>query len=234
MSSDEDNTNYVQMASDASPAFTAQELAHLRSLLAAQPPPPTNAVLTHTPSIALTLSTDSDYPQFHDSTHAWAVFADDPRKSASWQDRMIGLFIIFFQLYAYFLFASEAIEDYQRGQVPVMIHHDTCQEANFEPNGNSSFQCEANYTNNRDAFVAFFMLGIFLSGDMVQAVRVLWDAPSSTAKLFALLAALEVVGAFAAACLAVSYNLFIGEVSLVCHERTKSLLTRSCLIMTSR
>lgn len=119
--------------------------------------------------------------------------------------------IIAFQLYTYSVFATEAIEDYQLGQVPVMIRHDNCQAAAMEPQEN--FECEAGYTNSRDAFVAFFMLGIFLSGDMIQSIRVLGDAGTATAKCFALLALLEVVGAFLAACMSVSYNLYIGEVS---------------------
>eukprot|EP00977_Amphora_coffeiformis_P000785 scaffold162_cov176-Amphora_coffeaeformis.AAC.45 len=211
----ENDADYVAMRSDASPPFTPQEMAHLRTLLAVYPLQNPNSV-SHDPSsdpIAITLSTDSDYPQFHDSTHAWAVFADDPRKSASWQDRMVGLFIIFFQLYAYYLFASEAIKDYQSGQVPVMVGHNECQETGYTPDADSNLQCEANYTNNRDAFVAFFMLGIFLSGDMIQAIRVLWDAHGGLANLFGLLAFLEVAGAFSAACLSISYHLYIGEVT---------------------
>ena len=218
MTTNEETTDYTNMGSDVFPPFTPHELAHLRSLLAAYPPPMSpDGVATYNPSdpIALTLSTDSDYSQFPGSSHAWAVFADDPRKSASWQDRMVGLFIIFFQLYAYYLFASHAIEDYQKGQVHVMIGHGDCQNANFSPNGDSNLQCEADYTNNGDAFVAFFMLGIFLSGYMIQAVRVLWNAHGGIANMFAILASLEVFGAFIAACLSVSYNLYIGEVSFV-------------------
>lgn len=137
--------------------------------------------------------------------------ADDPRKSATWQDRLVGVFIIAFQLYTYSVFAAEAIEDYQLGEVPVMIRHDACEASGYEPEEN--FQCQAEFTNGRDAFVAFFMLGIFLSGDMIQAIRVLVDAPNIMGVFFALLAFLEVIGAFAAACLAVSYNLYIGEVT---------------------
>ena len=40
-------------------------------------------------------------------------FADNPKKRASFGDRMVGCFIIFFQLFAYRLFAMEAIEDFQ-------------------------------------------------------------------------------------------------------------------------
>ena len=198
------------------PPLTAYEMTRLRSILAAFPDKSNDATKGMTPEEAAaalaSVSTDSDYPHFHESTHAWAVFADDPRKSATWQDRMIGLVIIFFQLYTYSVFAFEAIDDYQAGQVPVMIRHNDCQAANEQPD-DSNLACEAQYTNNRDAFVAFFMLGIFLSGDMIQAMRVLWEAPLGMATVFAGLAACEVLGAFAAACLSVSYNLYIGEVT---------------------
>ena len=212
-----------------SPPLTAYELSRLRSLLALTSKGPRTSDPTEPAAMALSteefldghpnsaaamlasISTDSDYPHFHESTHAWAVFADDPRKSATWQDRLVGVFIIAFQLYTYTVFGAEAVQDYQAGQVPVMIRHDDCQAAAYQPDAN--FHCEAQYTNNRDAFVAFFMLGIFLSGDMIQALRVLADAPSVMAKCFALLAFAEVVGAFCAACLAVSYNLYIGEVT---------------------
>lgn len=181
--------------------------------------------------ILASISTDSDYPHFPESTHAWAVFADDPRKSAGWQDRMVGLFIIAFQLYTYAVFAAEAIEDYQLGVVPVMIRNDVCfdLQEQIDVNGNKNnnnnnwydsnyqntlLQCEANRTNNRDAFVAFFMLGIFLASDMIQAIRVLQEAPMTIiGKLFAALAFLEVMAAFGAACISVSYNLYIGEVT---------------------
>ena len=189
------------------PALTPYEISRLRSLLAPSANGPDDPA-----GLAAALSTDSDYPGFHDSTHAWAVFADDPRKSATWQDRMVGILIIVFQLYTYSVFASEAVIDYQLSHVPVMIRHEVCVEASYTPDA-SNLECEAEFTNNNDAFVAFFMLGIFLSGDMIQAIRVLWNAPRGVPKLFAMLASLEVLSAFGAACLSVSYNLYRGEVT---------------------
>lgn len=57
------------------------------------------------------------------------------------------------------------------------------------------------------------MLGIFLSGDVLQAGRVVKNAPPNASMIFAILAAIEVVSAYIAACIAVSYNLYIGEVT---------------------
>lgn len=141
---------------------------------------------------------------------------------------MVGLFIIAFQLYTYSVFAAEAIQDYAESQVPVMIDNNACRNMGeegmidlnnynhyYNDYGSSStlLQCEANYTNTRDAFLAFFMLAIFLAADMIQAMRVLVDAPLGLGKVFAFLAFAEVMGAFASACLAVSYELYIGEVT---------------------
>ena len=60
---------------------------------------------------------DSDYSEFAETTHAWAVFADNPEKRATKLDRLVGSIIIVFQLFTYYLFASEAIQDYQLGAV---------------------------------------------------------------------------------------------------------------------
>mmetsp|Transcript_10230 Transcript_10230/g.11415 ORF Transcript_10230/g.11415 Transcript_10230/m.11415 type:complete len:287 (+) Transcript_10230:175-1035(+) len=159
-----------------------------------------------------TVSTlDSEYPGFGESTHSWAVFADHPKKSATLTDRLVGFLIIAFQLFTYFLFAKEAIVDYQSGQVPVTTGHGDCLQNNGEPEGN--FECEAQFTSNMDAFVAFFMLGIFLTGDFIQAVKVLRIAPFGCPMFFACFAAIEVFSAYFAACIAISYNLFIGEVT---------------------
>jgi hypothetical protein len=124
---------------------------------------------------------------------------------------MVGTLIIIFQLFAYRLFAAEAIGDFQQGQVPLMISHQSCQEMEGEPYEN--FQCEAEYTNTMDAFVAFFMLGIFLAADVLQAGRALRDAPWGIPKVFACFAGIEVCCAFLAASIAVSYHLFIGEIT---------------------
>lgn len=159
------------------------------------------------------ISLDSDYPEYGESTHAWAVFADHPQKRAGFWERVVGTVIIMFQLFAYRLFATEAIGDFQSGVIPVMISHQTCVEEEAMPYDN--FTCEAEFTNTMDAFVAFFMLGIFLTPDMLQAGRAMGDAPKLgwASFLFACLAGLEVICAFLSASIAVSYHLFIGEVT---------------------
>ena len=178
-------------------------------------------VLNHTSdlqSIVSHGSTDSDYPEYHQSTHAWAVFADNPNKSAGVWERIIGTLIICFQLFAYRLFAEEAIEDFQSGQVPVTISHKHCWEAGEDLDledieNEGGLICNADLTNTMDAFVAFFMLGIFLTGDVLQAVRAIRDTPWGLSKCFALLAGFEVMCAFVSAGIAVSYHLFIGKVT---------------------
>ena len=166
-------------------------------------------------------SVDSDYPEFGESTHAWAVFADYPKynKRAGILERTVGTIIIVFQLFAYRLFAMEAIEDFQKGQVAVLIKHHDCinfdEDINLYNNGEDvNLFCEASYTDTLDAFVAYMMLGIFLSEDCLQAIRAIKNAPLlSSAQFFALLAGVEVICAFLSASIAVSYNLFIGEVT---------------------
>jgi len=165
----------------------------------------------NTGSIKRTESTGSNYPGYGDSTHSWAVFADNPQKSASKKDRFVGVVIIAFQLFTYYLFAAEAIEDYERGQVPVLILHSDCVMYNEQPEGN--FFCEAEFTNGLDAFAAFLMLGIFLSGDFIKSYSVIRMAPFGFPLLFACITALELVAAFIAASIAISYNLYIGEVT---------------------
>jgi hypothetical protein len=156
-------------------------------------------------------STNSVYEEFPETTHAWAIFADHPENKASTMDRLVGCMIIIFQLFTYWLFASEAIEDYKKGVVPVTTTHDNCIASNEAPYEN--FTCEAEYTNNVDAFVAFFMLGIFLASDFQQAGRALRKAPFVTPFAFASLAGIEVVCAFFAASISISQKLFIGEVT---------------------
>lgn len=58
---------------------------------------------------------DSEYPEFTESTHAWAIFAGNPKKRASRMDRLVGTMIIAFQLFTYWMFAAEAVEDYEKG-----------------------------------------------------------------------------------------------------------------------
>ena len=157
------------------------------------------------------VSLDSEYPEYTESTHAWAVFADNPDKRATTMDRIVGTLIILAQLFTYGLFATEAIEDYQKGQVIVRTPHSNCVAYNEEPADN--FYCEAEFTNHFDAFVAFFMLGIFLTGDVLRAGRVILSAPMGSTMFFACLAGIEVAAAFVAACISVSYNLYIGEVA---------------------
>jgi hypothetical protein len=220
---------------------------------------------------------DSNYTEYAETTHAWAVFADNPEKRATKFDRLVGTIIIIFQLFTYYLFAryvqphahpficggllvirivdsvahftqivhffSEAIEDYQLAAVPgtsllvnsvthslnlypsltiiiimlafvssVLVGHQTCLASNEAPYEN--FQCQAEFTSHMDAFVAFFMLSIFLTPDLLQAVRAIRDAPKWTPTFFfATCAGLEVLCAYIAATIAISYNLYIGEVT---------------------
>jgi len=124
----------------------------------------------------------------------------------------------------------EAIKDYRQGSVPVLTSHGAClahqgqlnngnnnnndDDGNNNNNNNSYFTCDAGFTNHFDAFVAFFMLSIFLTPDVLQAARAVAHAPFATPTMvFALLAGVEVVGAFLAATVAISYQLFIGEVT---------------------
>jgi hypothetical protein len=48
---------------------------------------------------------DSNYTEYAETTHAWAVFADNPEKRATKFDRLVGTVIIIFQLFTYYLFA---------------------------------------------------------------------------------------------------------------------------------
>ena len=150
----------------------------------------------------------SVYSAFMESTHAWAVFADNPNKKAA---RVVGTIIIIFQLFTYWLFAVEAIGDYQQGAVPIVTTHQYCLESGEAPEEN--FTCEAERTNNLDALVAFFMLGIFLAGDVQNAARAVHKARSRSALAFAAFAAIEVVAAFFAAAISISQKLYIGEVT---------------------
>jgi hypothetical protein len=167
-------------------------------------------------------SVNSNYLEFRKSTHAWAVFADDPRKRATSMDRFIGVLIIVFQLFTYWIFAREAIEDYSQGQVLVKTSHAYCLASNQQFDGADSdsssalkFTCEANYTSYFDAFIAYFMLGVFLTGDFLKAARVVAASPrlGITTFLFACLTGIEIVSAYVAACISVSYNLYIGELT---------------------
>ena len=155
---------------------------------------------------------DSEYSEFPETTHAWAVFADKPQRKATKMDRFVGTSIILFQLFTYSLFVVEALEDYQKGVVPVLISHQDCDASQEQPADN--FQCEAEVTSNFDAVVAFFMLSIFLTPEILQALRAVRAAPRWTSTMvFASLAAIEVISAFVAAAIAISYQLYIGEVT---------------------
>ena len=161
-----------------------------------------------------TASTDADsfYSEFPETTHAWAVFADQPQRNATRTDRLVGTLIIMFQLFTYTLFVMEALEDYEKGVVPIMITHSDCQAENEYPHDN--FTCEAEFTNHFDAFVAFSMLSIFLTPEILQATRAVCAAPFfSHTMFFAGLAAIEVLYAYVAATIAISYELYIGEVT---------------------
>jgi len=232
-------TNNVQMRSDIdNMPLSGEELAQIRWFLKKNyhqqmPTPsqldharstPSNARLTpshlnharSTPSQlnhARSMDTlESEYTEFAGTTHAWTVFADDPSKRATMCDRYVGTSIIIFQLFTYYVFAKEAIRNYKSSSVPVEISHQLCLAANLAPEEN--FTCEAMVTSNLDNVVAFFMLGIFLSADFLQAARTIRDAPFGTiASLFAVLAGIEVFCAFLAGTIAVSYKLHIGELT---------------------
>mmetsp|Transcript_6719 Transcript_6719/g.14132 ORF Transcript_6719/g.14132 Transcript_6719/m.14132 type:complete len:326 (+) Transcript_6719:276-1253(+) len=204
----------------SSGALTPYEIEKLRTLLASYSPYEERAGDHQQPqqhhhlstALSNTLSADdlSTYSVFHETTHAWAVFADKPTTSKKLA-RTVGTIIIAFQLFAYWLFAAEAIEDYQKGVVSVYTTHEYCMESNEAPGGN--FLCEAERTNNLDAFVAFFMLGIFLAADVQQSARAIMKAQSKSALAFACLAAIEVIAAFLAASVSISQKLYIGEVT---------------------
>ena len=197
---DNESSSYVDMSSAEVPAaLTPEEVVRLKQLLASN-----NWDSDHG-------SLDSEYPEFMESTHAWAVFADHPEKRATTMDRVVGTLIIAFQLFTYWVFAAEAIEDYQVNQVVVRTSHNNCLSSSEQPQ--DSFTCEANFTNNFDAFIAFFMLGVFLTGDFLKAARVIHSVPFGTTTFFACLAGVEIVAAYLSACIAVSYNLHIGEVT---------------------
>ena len=192
-------------------ALTLHEIEMLRKLLQSTNIPACESVIYKCSSNATVDTMTSEYPQFSESTHAWALFADNPHKRASKVDRFVGTMIIFFQLFTYWIFAAEAIEDYEKGLVAVTTRHTTCLASNQEPQDN--FTCEAEFTNNLDAFIAFFMLGIFLAGDVLQVNHVIQNVSSFVPLMFAILAGIEVMAAFVAACISVSYHLYIGEVT---------------------
>ena len=160
---------------------------------------------------------DSEYSEFPQTTHAWAVFADHPQRKATFLDRIVGTFVMIFQMFTYYLFASEAIEDYQRGAVPVLVSHDTCQRYNYEPG--DEFMCDAEETSHLDAMASFVMLGIFLSSEVLGALRAMRNSYQNintmgiVSLIFASLAFVEVLSAYLAAAIAISYQLFIGEVT---------------------
>lgn len=193
--------------------LTEQELVHIRKILSITSSHSSEELLRLSKTASYdSADANSEYSEFPETTHAWAVFADKPQRRANRLDRCVGTVIIFFQLFTYALFVEEAIDDYQKGVVPVTISHDNCQAENELPYDN--FQCEADVTSHFDAVVAFTMLSIFLTPDILQALRAVKAAPcGSPTMMFAMLAAIEVIAAFLAATVAISYRLFIGEVT---------------------
>lgn len=217
----DNNTNYVEMdhGNNNTPMVTTpgailaslatlspHEIATLRQML-------DNGNLTAVPSKDEDdADANSEYSEFPETTHAWAVYAEKPKRKATKMDRFVGTMIILFQIFTYGLFANEAIEDYQHGSVPVLTTHNNCQASNEEPQDN--FTCEAEYTSHWDAFVAFSMLSIFLTPEILQAARCVLAAPFlSPSMMFACLAGIEVVFAYIAATVCISYQLYIGEVT---------------------
>ena len=150
----------------------------------------------------------SYYPEFGESTQAWMLYANQPTKR---KDRLIGMIIFIFQIFTYYLFAAEAIEDYQRGAVLVKTTHATCVQSNLAPEGD--FMCEADYTNAADAVVAFGMIAIFLASDMQKSFRAVIHSDTWTTLAFACLAVVEVITAYLSASIAISYQLWVGEVT---------------------
>ena len=228
-SEDPSATSYSQMKSDTSNnnapelpnQFSSEEILQIRLLLQLR-----QQASGPVGGIESSESADSEYDEFPETTHAWAIFADDPRRNnATKFDRAVGCLIIVFQLFTYGLFVKESIADYQQGQVPVTTGHAACLVSNLHPGSVAAnadddvfdeegvFECEAGFTNDWDAIVAFFMLGIFLSADFIQAGRAIRGAPTCAGLGFALLAGFEVTWAFVAASVAISYNLYIGEVT---------------------
>ena len=195
--------------------LTSDELLQIRRLLVTCSSLQTSATLKSSSSYH-SIGADSEYSEFPKTTHAWAVFAGNPQRTATILDRVVGTFIMAFQMFVYVLFASEAIEDYQRGAVKVLVSHHTCQNSDFQPKDN--FICEADETSNFDAVASFVMLSIFLTPEMLGALRAVRNTYRNTDGgrapfIFACLAAIEVITAFLAAAIAISYQLYIGEVT---------------------
>ena len=194
-----------------SPTLSPHEVYRLRQLLQA---PEIIAAAAASASMD-DADANSEYSEFPETTHAWAVFAGKTNRKATKMDRIVGVAIISFQLFTYALFVAEALDDYQTRTVPVVTTHDQCW-ANDQQPSEESLQCQADVTNHWDACVAFFMLSIFLTPEVLQAIRAVRAAPVSGTTgtmFFASLAALEVVCAFVAATIAISYQLYIGEVT---------------------
>lgn len=139
-----------------SPTLSPHEVYRLRQLLQASPNQ-LMALAAAASSDTNDTDADSEYSEFPETTHAWAVFADKTNRKATKMDRIVGTSIIFFQLFTYGLFVVEAVEDYQSGTVPILTTHDQCSASGQQPN-EDILQCEADVTNHFDACVAFFML----------------------------------------------------------------------------
>uniref|UniRef100_A0A6U3S9B2 Uncharacterized protein n=1 Tax=Ditylum brightwellii TaxID=49249 RepID=A0A6U3S9B2_9STRA len=151
----------------------------------------------------------SDYPEFAETTHAWFVFGD----ARNALDRFIGTTILLFQIYVYFLFAGEAIGDYQSGTVHVSIAHSDCFASDESIDMQSNLVCDADQASTWDAFAAFFMLGIFLTSDIYQAYRAIKLAFKTSVfnLMFAVLAFVEVITALLSATISISQQLYVGH-----------------------
>lgn len=164
--------------------------------------------------------------EFRHSSHNWLVrrssTSADPAKlkRVNRVDRFLGASIVGFQLFTYWLFAAEAVEDYQKGVVEVFATHDMCQTNDSDNDGfglaGDTLLCASDRTYLNDAFVSFSMLAIFLASDIQQAFRSVRGAVrdnSPVALASALVVALEVFCAFLAASVSISQKLYVGEVT---------------------
>ena len=156
-----------------SPNLSPHEVYRLRQLLQASPNQ-LMALAAAASSESKDTDADSEYSEFPETTHAWAVFADKTNRKATKTDRIVGTAIIFFQLFTYGLFVVEAIEDYQSGTVPILTTHDQCLASGQQPN-EEILQCEADVTNHFDACVAFFMLRYERISDCLCIIRGAFD-----------------------------------------------------------
>ncbi|KAL9187710.1 hypothetical protein ACHAXT_006088 [Thalassiosira profunda] len=159
-------------------------------------------------------SAESEQSEFRQTSHAWLIREESDRaalKQRNRIDRVVGALIVGFQLFTYYLFAIEAIEDYRQGPVAVYTTHGACLESGFSPEDN--LLCDAEKAYPGDSFVSFFMLSMYLASDVQQALRSLKKATSWLTLLSAAFVALEVLTAFIAASISISQKLYVGEVT---------------------